>query len=123
MANTLPVPAPRFTRGLALIVAVFLVTVSAQLAIIVLATRTLSAARAYVAGEGRWSKAQLQAVQARHRYADTGNPAGYAAFEQALEVTLGDRRARVTLDGPRPDHDVARQVFSSAAITRTTSPG
>jgi len=58
---------------------------------------TLSSARAYVGGDGLWSKAQKDAVYHLTRYAYTGDPAEYAAFEAPLDVYRGDRQARLEL--------------------------
>ena len=63
---------------------------------------TLSAARAFVGGEGLWSKAQKEAVAELLRYAYGRNPADYQGFRASLEVPLGDRQARLELEQPRP---------------------
>jgi signal transduction histidine kinase/ActR/RegA family two-component response regulator len=72
---------------------------------------TLSAARAYVGGEGLWSKAQKDATYYLVRYAGSGDPAAYEAFRQYLEVPLGDRVAREELERPRPDPARVRTGF------------
>ena len=64
---------------------------------------TLSAARAFVGGEALWSKAQKEAVAELLRYAYGRDPADYQGFQASLEVPLGDRRARLELEQPRPD--------------------
>jgi len=71
----------------------------------------LSGIRAYVGGEGLWSKAQKDAVNALHRYAHTGDEAAYRAYEAAIAIPLGDRIAREELDRPKPDFDVVRRGF------------
>jgi diguanylate cyclase (GGDEF)-like protein/PAS domain S-box-containing protein len=71
----------------------------------------LSGIRAYVGGEGLWSKAQKDAVNALHRYAETRDEAQYRAYETAIAVPLGDRMAREELDRPRPDLSVVRHGF------------
>ncbi len=69
------------------------------------AMEILSAARAYVAGEGLWSKAQRNAVYSLTLYAQTRDPAYYEHYKQALSIPLSDRRARIEMD--KPDYDYA----------------
>jgi len=71
----------------------------------------LSSARAYVGGEGYWSKAQKDAVSHLMRYARTFDASDHARYQAALAVPLGDRKAREALDRPDPDYEAARQGF------------
>lgn len=71
----------------------------------------MSAGRAYVAGEGLWSKSQKEAVQALSRYVLERRPADWARYEAALAVIDGDRQARLALDQPQPDIERATQGF------------
>jgi diguanylate cyclase (GGDEF)-like protein len=71
----------------------------------------LSAARAYVAGEGLWSKAQKDAVGHLHRYGRSRDPAHFASYRAAIAVPLGDRKARLALDRAAPDYALAREGF------------
>ena len=64
---------------------------------------TLSSARAYVGGEGLWSKAQKDAVYHLVRYVHAHDPAEFEAFRKSLTVPLGDKEARLQLEGPNPD--------------------
>ncbi|GGH08793.1 hypothetical protein GCM10007352_13980 [Mucilaginibacter phyllosphaerae] len=73
------------------------------------AITTLSSVRAYVAGEGLWSKAQKDALFNLHVYAYSHDEKDYAAFEEFIKVPLGDRKARVELEKPNPDLVNARQ--------------
>ena len=70
------------------------------------AMEILSAARAYVAGEGLWSKAQRDAVYSLTLYAQTRDPAYYERYRQALSIPLSDRQARIEMD--KPDYDYAK---------------
>ena len=67
----------------------------------------LSAARAYVAGESLWSKAQKDAVIHLMRYAYGHDEAEYGAFQHAIAVTFGDRAARIELTRANPDYGKA----------------
>lgn len=71
----------------------------------------LSAVRAYVQGEGLWSKAQKNAMQNLLSYARTHDERFYAGFERNMRVQLGDERARLELQKAEPDFEVARQGF------------
>lgn len=63
----------------------------------------MAAGRAYVAGEGMWSKAQKQAVLALTRYALEHDAEDWHRYEQSLTVVMGDRQARLELEKPQPD--------------------
>lgn len=71
----------------------------------------LSAGRAYVGGEGLWSKAQKDAVFALGRYGRYQREDDFQAYRQALNVILGDRQARLELEQPNPDLARARAGF------------
>jgi PAS domain S-box-containing protein len=73
----------------------------------------LSAARAYVGGEGIWSRAQKSAVQALLLYLDDGNEAHFRDWEAAIAVPMGDRRAREELDQPAPDLQRVTEGFTA----------
>lgn len=71
----------------------------------------LSGVRAYVGGEGLWSKAQKDAVHWIHRYAESRDEAAFDAYRAAIAVPLGDRVAREELEKPIPDLAVVRRGF------------
>jgi len=75
------------------------------------AIKILSGGRAYVHGEGRWSKAQQEAVFFLDRYAEGGRPEDLARARRALRGPLGDRQARLALQGPAYDPERAREGF------------
>ncbi len=75
------------------------------------AFEVLGAARAYVGGEGLWSKAQRDAVYHLEHYAASGDTAEYQAYQRALIIPLGDGEARLELDRPHPDYARIRQGF------------
>jgi len=76
-----------------------------------LSLRFLTAARAYVSGEGFWSKAQKEAIIHLDHYASTGDDADYQKYRAAVEVTLGDKAARLALEQSPPDLDAAHAGF------------
>lgn len=71
----------------------------------------LSGVRAYVGGEGLWSKAQKDAVNWLHRYAESRDEAAYRAYWAAIQVPLGDRTAREELEKAQFDFEVVRRGF------------
>ena len=71
----------------------------------------LSGLRAYVNGEGMWSKAERQAVAELHKYAASGSETDYRHFQQELAVPLGDRLARQELQSAHPITTVAARGF------------
>ena len=71
----------------------------------------LSSVRAYVGGEGLWSKAQKESVNQLYRFAETRSESDFRRYREAIAIPVGDRRAREELEKPRPDFEAARQGF------------
>lgn len=94
-----------FTVG----VMAFLVTI--ELCTLWFSVNTLSSVRAFVNGEGLWSKAQKDAVYNLVIYAHSHNEKDYQAFRDFLKVPLGDNEARIELNKAKPDLEKARQGF------------
>ncbi len=84
-------------------VAIFLIVLAAA------GFQLMSAGRAYVNGESRWSKAQKDGFASLHRYLDTCDPAYFTQYRQFMQVPLGDRKARLALEQDKPDLGAARQ--------------
>jgi PAS domain S-box-containing protein len=101
-------------RQLALIVVLFVVIVGCLIALFDVEVGVLWAVRAYVGGEGLWSKGQKDAVQHLARYAATYDEADYHAFRTAIAVPMGDHVARVELEKPAPDFRRVREAFIAA---------
>ncbi len=74
----------------------------------------LSGVRAYVAGEGSWSKAQKDAVLHLRMYGETGDPLEFAQYREAIAVPQADHQARLELEKPHPDLKVAEAAFVRA---------
>lgn len=74
----------------------------------------LSSVRAYVNGEGLWSKAQKDAVLHLRLYGETGDPSELAQYREAIAVPRADHQARVELEKPHPDLQVAEAAFVRA---------
>ncbi len=89
----------------------FMAVVVVILGFSLLSMNILSAARAYVGGEGLWSKAQKEAVEYLFRYAETRDPAYYSQFLASMDVPQSDRRVRLEMDRARPDYRVTLENF------------
>ncbi len=79
-------------------------------------TAMSDAVRAYVKGESLWSKGQKEAVIALQRYARTGEEASWDRYREALEVPLGDRKARLALQADPPRTGRAREGFRQGGL-------
>src|SRR5215469_11690881 len=99
------------SRKLAIVLWLFVVIVVVLLTLSYLIIGSLSALRAYVEGEGLWSKSQKQAVHYLLRYASTRSEQDYRDYEQALQTPLGDKKARLELEKPSPDIQIVYQGF------------
>ncbi len=82
-----------------------------QAVLIVVSLETLSSLRAYVNGESLWTKGFKDAVFFLDRYTETRDERFFRRYRDALELPLGDRRARLTLERPRYDYDIAFAGF------------
>jgi PAS domain S-box-containing protein len=111
------------TKKLQLIVAVFVCIVFAVLALVFVGSQITSAARAYVAGEGLWSKAQKKATIELLEYAYTHDEHDFQEFLDSLAVPLGDRKARLEMEKPNPDKNVVFAGFREGNIPESDIPG
>ncbi|WP_349740700.1 sensor histidine kinase [Roseateles cavernae] len=117
-------PVPRKRRlSYALVLTPLLIGNALMLALCLLGFYVLSATRAYVGGESQWSKARAQAVKHLRAYAASGAPAQLQRFQQALQVPLGDRAARLELDKPAPDLRLATAAFERGGNAADDIPG
>jgi diguanylate cyclase (GGDEF)-like protein/PAS domain S-box-containing protein len=96
---------------MSVIVAVFVATQTLLLLIDQAGLEAISATRAFVAGEARWSKAQKDSVYALRKYAASGDESDYLAYLDAVAQPLGVRRARRAMEAPDPDPETAFQAF------------
>jgi diguanylate cyclase (GGDEF)-like protein/PAS domain S-box-containing protein len=111
--------ARRFVPVFSIFVAISLVTLLLALA----ALEVQSTARSYVAGEGMWSKGQRDAVHALTMYGLTRDPAYFRRYRAALQVPLGDHRARLEMEQADFDYDVAYAGFLQGGNSPDDIPG
>jgi diguanylate cyclase (GGDEF)-like protein len=100
-----------------------LLTMTAMLLLSIASISMLSSLRAYVNGEGLWSKAERQAVAELHRYAQTGQEEDYQRFRDELGVPLGDRVARLQLQSSKPNLKQATRGFLAGRNDPADVPG
>ena len=94
-------------RLLRLVAPVFAVVIL-QALLAGLSLEILSSVRAYVGGEGIWSKSQKDAIHFISVYSQTGDADFFDRFRKAIAIPLSDRAARHALELSIPDLDAAR---------------
>jgi PAS domain S-box-containing protein len=99
------------SRKLIVVLWLFVVTVITLLILSYEIIGSLSALRAYVEGEGLWSKGQKQAVHDLVRYASSHSEQDFRAYQQALQTPLGDKKARLELEKAAPDLTIVYEGF------------
>ena len=87
------------------------------------AMETLSTLRAYVGGEGVWSKAQKDAVINLYKYTYTRDPLHYQAFLNEVATTLGDKQAREELHKTHPNDEIIADGFKKGKVHPDDIPG
>jgi two-component system, sensor histidine kinase len=95
-----------------LIIAVFVLITVALISLGYWGMELFSGVRAYVGGEGLWSKSQKQAVYYLTKYARTWDDGDYLSYVRAIAVPLGDKKARLELEKPDPDYTVVYTGFA-----------
>jgi PAS domain S-box-containing protein len=98
-------------RKLYFTVGIMATLIVVELATLWFAVGTLSSVRAYVEGEGLWSKGQKDAVYHLQKYSYSHDEADYQSFLTFMKVPLGDHKARLAMLRPQPDIEAARQGF------------
>ena len=93
------------------IIVLIIAVLALSLVNFVVSMKITSGIRAYVGGEGLWSKGQKAAVNNLIRYSDSNKETHYAKFVHFLQVPLGDKQARLELDKPNPSRDRIREGF------------
>ena len=89
----------------------FIVVVLIQTIIAGVSLYTLSAVRAYVAGESAWTKGQKDAIYYLTLYANTAEPHYFERFRHAIAIPLADREARRLMEQPVLDYDGAARAL------------
>ena len=111
------------SKRMLLIISPFLAIVVVLVWLAIESIGILAAGRAYVEGESLWSKSQKESVFHLLRYAETGSEIDLSGFEHALAVPLGFRKARLELEKPAPNYDVAHSGFLEGGSHPDDIPG
>lgn len=98
-------------RKLYFTVGIMATLIAIELGVLVFSINTLSAVRAYVNGEGLWSKAQKDAMYSLLQYSRSHDEADYNKFKEFMKVPGGDHKTLVELNKEHPDMEIARQGF------------
>ncbi|WP_408096901.1 ATP-binding protein [Peredibacter sp. HCB2-198] len=70
---------------------------------LVFSLKTMTAVRAFVAGESDWSKGQKDSLSALQNYLITKDLKYYRIFLERIDVPLGDQHARLAMEKPQLD--------------------
>src|SRR5450631_2423237 len=89
-------------------VGIMALLIAVELGVLIFSINTLSSVRAYVGGEGLWSKAQKDAIYQLRTYGITHNEADYRKFREFMKVPEGDHITRIELGKKDPDMKIAR---------------
>ena len=106
MFHRLPV-----ARKLLVIVGVFVAIVICVFCLGVLRSEILTGVRAYVGGEGLWSKAEKRSVLSLTQYATSHSESDYQQYLVEIAVPTGDKQARLQLQSSSPDMALVREGF------------
>jgi len=99
------------TKKLYFVVGIMALLITIELFTLWFSLTTLSSVRAFVAGEGLWSKAQKDAVYNLQKYARTRQTSDYMEFLYFMNVPLGDHRALMEVTHKNPNIKSAQQGF------------
>lgn len=100
------------SQRLYLILGIMILLISAELTALWFTVNTLSAVRAYVGGEGLWSKAQKDATYQLEVYGRTHDARNYQNYRTFLSIPLGDRQTRLEMAKADPDYSKEVQGFA-----------
>ena len=110
-------------RKLQLVVVIFVCIIFAMLVLVNRASSFSAAARAYVQGEGSWSKAQKEATIHLQGYAASHNEDDYEDFLASLAVPIGERVAREELEKQSPNYPALYAGFRQGKVEESDIPG
>jgi PAS domain S-box-containing protein len=99
------------SRKLLMIVGVFVAIVVCVFYLGVLRSDILSGVRAYVGGEGLWSKAEKRAALNLTDYAASHSESDYQQYLAEIAVPIGDKQARLQLQSSSPNMELVREGF------------
>ena len=107
----------------ALIAAVFALIIIALLVVANIGMDVLTSMRAFVGGEGLWSKAQKDSVHYLLRYGKSHSEDDYQRYLQAIAIPLADHDARIELQKPMLDRAAVSQALVAGGNHPDDVPG
>ncbi|MBI2785977.1 MAG: hybrid sensor histidine kinase/response regulator, partial [Legionella longbeachae] len=111
------------TKKLFIIMAIMAVLITTELVALSFTIKILSAVRAYVGGEGLWSKAQKNGIHYLIKYAYTHNEKDYQRYLDFMKIPLSDHQARLALSKEPIDYNNARLGFLGGDIHKDDIDG
>lgn len=91
------------------VVGLMALLITVELFVMYFTIETLSSVRAFVAGEGVWSKSQKNALIEIQNYIRTYDEKHYRAFKDHMQVIESDRQARLEIMKPDMDLELAHE--------------
>jgi signal transduction histidine kinase len=98
------------------IIGIMAILIAGELFTLQFAMKNLSAVRAFVGGEGLWSKSQKDAISFLIQYGVTRDEKNYQHYLEHLKIPDGDHQARLALSQKIPDLERARAGFLQGQI-------
>lgn len=99
------------------------VLIASELFTLLFAMEVLSSVRAFVHGEGLWSKAQKDAVYNLLRFSETFEHKYFEEYKLNLKIPLGDHEARLELMQNNPNTSLVTQKFIQGEMHSDDIPG
>lgn len=93
------------------VVGLMAILIAVELFTLLFAMNTLSSVRAFVAGEGLWTKSQKDALLSLYQFARRGQEKYYVEFKDHLTIPAGDHHARIELTKEKFDYETIRNGF------------
>jgi len=93
------------------VVGIMALLIAIELFMLFFTINTLSSTRAYVGGEGLYSKAQKDAAYNLRKYGVTRNEEDYQMFLKFIQIPIGDRKARLELEKENSDYKIIYEAF------------
>ncbi len=104
------------TKKMAAILFLFALLLITTITVCFFTVETISTIRAYIGGEGIYSKAQKDAVYYLFKYSRSCNESDYKNFLENMKIPLAGQMARVELEKPDANQDIACKAFIKARI-------
>jgi len=99
------------TKKTIIIALAFIIFLAVAMIVNLLTVELVTTVRAYVAGEGIYSKAQKDAIYSLIKYSKARDETDYKRFLNLMETPMAGRRARIELEKSVPDLQLAHQSF------------